>query len=317
MTALDRLIDAAVAAGDLPGLHAVIVRLGQHVLAERYHPGPDQSWGERLGVIAHGPTTRHDLRAVSGSIVALLYGIALARGQVPPPETPLFVALADYPDLAADPARHALAIDHALDMTLGLAWDDQTSEMAMEQAADRMRFVLSRPVIARPGDHWHPCAGATALLGAIIARGTGQSLATFARQTLFAPLGIDDVEWLAAPPNGVESAASGLRLRAPDLANLGARLLDGSGPVPPGWVARCRTPRVSIEPTLFYSCHWYQRVGRRANWWGAIGNGGQHLILLPDHRITIVILCGNYDSQEHRGTPQRLLRDIIFPTLLG
>ena len=43
--------------------------------------------------------TMHDLRSCSKSIVGLLYGIALQRGKVPPPESRLFSAFPEYADL--------------------------------------------------------------------------------------------------------------------------------------------------------------------------------------------------------------------------
>jgi hypothetical protein len=42
----------------------------------------------------------HDLRSCSKSIVGLLYGIALQRGKVPPPEASLFSAFPEYADAA-------------------------------------------------------------------------------------------------------------------------------------------------------------------------------------------------------------------------
>lgn len=321
MTQLDQAIDTAIAAGHLPGLHAVVVRRGDDVLAERYAPGPDWRWGQSLGTVAHGPATRHDLRSVSKSLVALLYGIEFARRRVPPPEAPLLDLFPEYPDLAADPARRALTIDHALDMTLGLAWDETlpytnpaNSEIAMERAPDRYRFILAQPFAEPPGTRWRYCGGATALLGAIIARGTGRKLLDVARDALFTPLGITDAEWIAGS-DGNEAAASGLRLRAPDLARLGAALLDGTSPVPAGWLARCLTPKILVEEAMHYGCHWYHWRGPGPAWSAAIGNGGQRLILLPERKIAIAILCGNYDRPEQRSTPLRLLREILFPAL--
>ena len=89
----------------------------------------------------------------------------------------------------------------------------------------------------------------------------------------------------------------------------------GTSPVPPGWIARCRTPRFPVEDTLAYGCHWYQSRGGGPAWSAAIGDGGQRLILLPAQRIAIAILCGNYDNPAQRSTPLTLLRELIFPAL--
>jgi CubicO group peptidase (beta-lactamase class C family) len=68
------------------------------------------------------------------------------------------------------------------------------------------------PIVAEPGARWIYSGGAVALLGKLIADGTGKSLPEFAREGLFAALAIDSFEW-AAGPDGTPSAASGLRLR--------------------------------------------------------------------------------------------------------
>ena len=148
------------------------------------------------------PETLHDLRSVTKSIVGLLYGIALDRGLVPPPDAPLLAQFPEYSDLAADPRRARLTIAHALTMTLGMEWDEQrpytdpaNSEIAMENAPDRNRFILERPFVAAPGERWIYSGGAVALIGDLIAKGTGRTLPDFARQALFAPLGITTFEW--------------------------------------------------------------------------------------------------------------------------
>ena len=94
----------------------------------------------------------------------------------------------------------------------------------MEDAPDRNRYILDRPIVAAPGTRWTYSGGAVALLGALIARGSGTTLQTFARQALFVPLGIDTFEW-AEGKDGVASAASGLRLYPRDLLRIGTLAL--------------------------------------------------------------------------------------------
>ena len=152
-------------------------------------------------------TRLHDLRSCSKSIVGLLYGIALQRGHVPPPEAPLFSAFPEYAGLADNDGRDRLTIHHVLTMTMGTDWDESSllysdprnSETAMDNAADRYRYILERRVVEPPGAHWTYCGGATALLARIIAKGSGKTLHQFARENLFDPLGIGATEWAVAP----------------------------------------------------------------------------------------------------------------------
>jgi CubicO group peptidase (beta-lactamase class C family) len=59
--------------------------------------------------------------------------------------------------------------------------------MAMDNAADRYRYILERRVVDMPGAHWTYCGGATALLARMIAKGSGKTLDEFARDNLFDP----------------------------------------------------------------------------------------------------------------------------------
>ncbi|MDJ0935303.1 MAG: serine hydrolase, partial [Kiloniellales bacterium] len=117
-------LDAAVAAGGLDGLHAVLVVRRGKLALERYYAGEDERWGDPLGEISFGPEVKHDLRSVSKSVVGLLYGIALERGQVPALEQPLVDHFPAYPELAADPARRRITVAHALTMTMGIEWSE-------------------------------------------------------------------------------------------------------------------------------------------------------------------------------------------------
>lgn len=211
-------LDRAIESGALAGLHGLVILADGKPVLERYLTGEDQSWGQPLGNVRFTPETLHDLRSVSKSIVSLLYGIALKLGQVPAPEAPLAAQFPEYSDLAGHAHLAALKVFHVLTMTMGQAWDEdlpysdpRNSEIAMEMAPDRYRFILEQPAVAAPGSTWTYSGGATALLGRLIERGSGLSLPDFARRHLLTPLGIEAMEW-AAGNDGTYSAASGLRL---------------------------------------------------------------------------------------------------------
>ena len=313
-------LDAAVAAGQLPGLHAVhVLRHGTPIL-ERYYPGEDWRWGNSLGRVTFDAHTLHDLRSVSKSIVGLLYGIALERNLVPPVDTPLLDAFPAYADLA-DPAHRRLTIGHALTMSLGLEWNEDVpytsvanSEIAMEKAPDRYRYVLSRPVVGPPGEKWLYCGGATALLGHLIARGTGQTLLAAARDLLLTPIGIHAAEWINGS-NGEPAAASGLRLSAPDLALLGQCVLEGGrGIIPAAWLKVSHTKHIAIDAEVDYGYQWYLYNGSSGGspWIGAIGNGGQRLWIVPGRDLVVVVLAGNYDRPNQATVSRTVLREYVW-----
>ncbi|GAA4451942.1 serine hydrolase domain-containing protein [Phytohabitans houttuyneae] len=310
----------------LDGLHcAIAVHRGQTML-EHYGSGEDFTWNTPLGTVDFEAHTLHDVRSVTKSVVALLYGIALGDGLVPEPAAPLLASFPEYPDLAADPDRARLTVEHALTMSLGLEWKEEipyngpaNAEIAMEMAPDRYRFVLERPVAEAPGVRYAYCGGASALLGGLIARGTGRGLADFARDTLFAALGIDRFEWIAGP-DGVVSAASGLRLATPDLARIGQLVLaggewDGRQVVPANWLTAMLAPRLPIEWGGMYCYQWYSGEMAGHRWVGAMGNGGQRLTILPELDLVVAIAAGNYDDPEQWRTPTAVLEQVVLPSV--
>ncbi|MGD1888297.1 MAG: serine hydrolase domain-containing protein [Cohaesibacteraceae bacterium] len=330
---LPNRLDMAFASGLLIGLHSVHVTWRGQTALERYFAGEDENWGRPLGRVEHSASTLHDLRSVTKSITSLLYGIALDRGQVPPPQAPLLAAFPDYPDLQADPQRADWTVSHALNMTMGTTWnedlpytDPNNSEIAMERADDRYRFILDRPMAHAPGTRWTYSGGASMLIARLIEVGTGKRLDAFVEEVLFAPLGVTQYEWHGGA-DGVRSAASGLRLTAPDLARIGQMLLEngrwnGEQAVPASWIETISTPQFDASFGRTYSHQWYtseQRIPADPSiihpMVFAIGNGGQRLYLLPSLDLVIVTFSGHYNRMDQWINPTMVLNRLVLPAL--
>jgi CubicO group peptidase (beta-lactamase class C family) len=323
-----RKLAAGIESGLLRDLHVVVASRAGQIVLERYDDGPDENWGSPIGQVSFAPDTLHDLRSVTKSIVGVLYGIALDRGLVPVPEAALLAEFPEYPDLAKDAKRSRLTIEHALTMTLGMEWDESlpytdpaNSEIAMEQAADRYRFILERPIVTEPGKRWIYSGGSVALIGALIERGTGKTLPEFAKEALFAPLGITEFEW-SAGNDGIASAASGLRLAGRGLLRIGNLLLqkgewDGQRVVSQAWIEQSWKPAIPTGDGLHYGRLWF--IGDEGNhrWFGGFGNGGQRLWLMPDAGIAAVTFLGRYNKRDSWITPMRVWREIILANLQG
>jgi CubicO group peptidase (beta-lactamase class C family) len=308
-------IDRAIDEGSLPNLHGLVVARNGQLVLERYGEGEDELLGRPLGFRRFSNTSLHDLRSISKSIVALLYGIALSEAKVPPLDAPL-VDQFPYPDLARDPLRRRLTVEHALTMQLGLEWDEtlpytdqRNGEIAMEMAPDRYRYVLERPIIEEPGLHWSYCGGATALIAHLIEQETGVPLLDYSTERLFRPLGIEEVEWTPGS-NGEASAAAGLRMRPRDLAKVGQLILNRGWwadrqVVAEEWLEQCFTPRVKTRWELLFGYHWYLGRSDRTEWIAANGNGGQHLFIAPSLNLVFAITAGNYNKWDGPNVPLR------------
>jgi CubicO group peptidase (beta-lactamase class C family) len=311
----------------------VIVRRGRLAL-ERYYEGEDQVRGDegktRIERIAFSPERSHELRSVTKSMVGLLYGIARADGKVPALDQPVLAQFPHYDDLPDAAQRRRWTIRHAITMTLGTDWDEDLSyddprngQTAMEAAADRYRYVLEQPIVAVAGDRWIYCGGATALIGKILEKSTGQSLHDYARAVLFDPLGIGPTGWRTGR-DGERNFASGLGMRPRDLARIGQMLLDGGRAgerqiVPAAWLEESFKPAIRINDRRQYGYHWYLGEAafggpegrRRTRWAAAMGNGGQRLVVFPELELVAVITAGNYNQRDRASDD--VFNEVVLP----
>jgi CubicO group peptidase (beta-lactamase class C family) len=311
-------------------VHAVLIEHDGRLVYEEYFSGSDERRGRPLGLVAFTREMKHDIRSVTKSVISALVGIAAGSGAIRSLDAPLLDYFPEYADLQL-PERRQITIRHALTMSAGFDWNEDLSyrdprndETAMDQSADPLRYVLSRPIVAPPGTSWRYNGGTTQLLGAIVQRATGQPLADYARAVLFDPLGITDVEWLGRLA-GLPSAASGLRLRPRDLAKVGSLYLhggqwNGHQVVPREWIDQSTRRRVTFPRQ--------QDRGYAYLWWHAcyptrsgvvevptaVGNGMQRIFVLRAQRTVVTVLSGRY-NQFGANPPERLLLDYVIPSL--
>jgi CubicO group peptidase (beta-lactamase class C family) len=319
-------LDAALASGEYDGVHAVVLVRGGRLVYERYLVGDDEKWGNLESGVVFGPDTLHDVRSISKSVVGLLYGIALAEEKVPGPDAPVLDSFPEYADLVGDPARKAITVRHALSMTMGTEWNEdlpypENSEAAMDHAPDSVRYVLDRPLVASPGEKWVYSSGATEVLGELIARGTGQNVAAYGRDNLFAPLGIEHLEWITNY-YGRPYAAGGLRLRPLDAAKIGQLVLAAgkwgeSQVVPADWIAAATTSHANvIEYDCGYGYQWWLcKTGGGVPVVEGVGAGGQELLVLPDRDLVLLVTAGLYNDPDAWKRGWGLLEKVVLPAL--
>jgi CubicO group peptidase (beta-lactamase class C family) len=329
-------LDQFVKSGRVSNIHGVIVARRGRLVFEKYYEGDDQVRdGEgraRTERLAFSAERSHEIRSVTKSIVGLLYGIALSEGKVPPLDAPLLAQFPQYTDLPDMAQRRRWTIAHAITMTLGLEWDEDLSyddprngQTAMENAPDRVRYVLEQPIVAVAGERWIYNGGATVLIGKLIERGVGTSIHDYARRVLFDPLGIGPTKWRAVRDRET-IFASGLAMLPRDLARIGQMVLDGGKAgerqvVPAAWLEDSFKPAARITDRRQYGYHWYVGYApfessegkRRARYVGAVGNGGQRLVVFPDHEIVVVITAGNYNLRGR--APDDIFTEVVLPSI--
>jgi CubicO group peptidase (beta-lactamase class C family) len=288
--------------------HAVLVLRRGQLVYERYFTGEDQRWGQSLDQVSYDATKLHDLRSISKSVVSLLVGIAVDKGQLGIDQA-VFAFFPEHADLRT-PAKDRITLRHLLTMSAGFDWDEnlpysnpRNNETGMNNAADAVRYVLERPLVAEPGRVYNYSGGSAALLAAILQKVSGKRIDALSRDDLFSPLGITDFEW--SQYNGRPVVASGLRLRPRDLARIGQMVLDkgrwqGRQIVSENWITASTAPQINGQSPFFYGYQWW--LGRslheqkQVDWIAGFGYGGQRLYILPGLDIVVLVHFGLYNS---------------------
>ena len=106
---------------------------------------------------------------------------------------------------------------------------------------------------APAGQEFFYNTGALTLMSAIVRKAVGRPLDEFAREALFAPLGITDFEWIRV--KGDTDAGGGLRLRPRDMAKIGQLALAGGRwndrqIVSKAWIDASMTPRLEATDLI-------------------------------------------------------------------
>lgn len=257
----------------------------------------------------HGPL--HTMQSVSKSVTSALIGIAIGRGEIPGVDAKMMPYFAAF-KVKSDPRRDAMKLRDVLTMTTGIRWDEETADYtdpanncaAMEGSDDWIQYVLDQPMAAEPGTVYEYNSGATELLSYLIGKTTGKQADDYAKEHVFAPLGID-FYWKRTP-KGLADTEGGLYLTARDLAKFGYLYLrdgvwEGRRIVPAGWVEESTRPRVSTGKYR-YGYQWWtfeKETSPADTCYAAWGYGGQFLFVFPKLDLIAVFTGWNiYDKPE-------------------
>jgi CubicO group peptidase (beta-lactamase class C family) len=160
----------------------------------------------------------------------------------------------------------------------------------MRQRPDWVQFMLDRPMAHASGEKFVYCSPGMHVLSAALTHATGMTALDFARQALFAPLGIQDIAW-PADPQGNSFGWGDLHMHPLDMAKLGFRYLhegrwDGQQILSSNWVQAA----TAVHADSFFR-NAYATVGSsRASAPVSMkrGRGGQRITVIPKENLVVV-----------------------------
>ncbi|MDO5623925.1 MAG: serine hydrolase [Pseudomonadota bacterium] len=298
---------AARIATDLPDVQSAVVLHRGHLAFEHY----------RAGITAH---TLQDTQSVTKSVVALLFGQAVADGALRGPQELVAARLPALLRVGADARVQRLRFAHLLGMTAG--WPgDQT---ARRDRDDDLAQIARRPFVAAPGARFAYDNGAANLLALALTNVLRESLAAYARQRLFTPLGIHDFSWRTGA-QGHALGALGLSLTARGMARVGELVLaegrwQGQPLLPHGYtLAATQRQNAGGYPLgRPYGYLWWigsARPGQGRSAFMANGYGGQWLYVDPALALVVAVTARRTPESAARGQGLTLIQQGVLPAV--
>ncbi|MEM9832989.1 MAG: serine hydrolase [Bacteroidota bacterium] len=253
----------------------------------------------------------HDIRSAGKSVTAMLLGIAMKDGLVQSLEQDVysFFPKNKYPSLNKEYKQ--IKLTHLLDMSSGLDADtDDPQSMGHSvnwiAKADWKGYILNIPLTSEPGKRWVYADINPLLIAAIIEETSGMSLKDYAKKKLFEPLGIEQFYWYTNTADQT-GAAGNLYLSTLDFAKLGVLIVNegkwrGKQIIDPGYIQKLSQETFDLtEDNPFadaYGMLWYKShrtFGRKkVDYLFASGNGGNHLIVIPEEEMVIALTSSAY-----------------------
>jgi len=246
--------------------------------------------------------TRFIAWSMTKSIVGLLVGCAVRDGRIKSIDEPVVQYL---PELRGG-GYDGVTIKQILQMRSGVDYEERydfgnpgIAARNHEQAlvANVVRFAdVARTIkrAHRPGEVWQYKTIDTAVLGWLLERVSGNTLAAYASRQLWEPLGAERDGFFimdGEPGTGREFSGAGFNATLRDFARIGVMMLNegranGRQIVPADWVRD--STRAAGGPGPAYGYQWWLTSDSKA--FQALGLQGQFIYVDPDTRTVIVKL---------------------------
>lgn len=273
--------------------------------------------------------TIHDIRSAGKSVTALLLGVAMKEGLIESLDQSIYSLFSKNKDLSINEDYRKIKLRHVLDMSSGLDADSddwrtpgQSSNWISRN--DWKEYVLNIELKSSPGENFVYADIHALLVGLAIEEASGMSLKDYAQKKLFDPLGIQQVYWFTNTSNQT-GAAGNLYLTTLDFAKLGL-LITNEGTwnnqqiISNNYIEELiNTKNPAIGDWFFmadsYGMFWYKATrefaGKTFNYLFGSGNGGNHIIVVPDEEMVIAITSSAYGQRYQHGRSFTIISKIL------
>jgi len=247
------------------------------------------------------PTDRWTSFSVAKSVTSTLVGAAIQDGKIKSLNDPV---TAYIPELKGS-AYEGVTVRQMLMMSSGVKWNedyvDPNSDVAKAGGSvtepginPMVSYLRKLPRAHEPGTTWHYNTGETDLVGVLISKATGESLAQYASEKLWKPIGMErDAVWMT-DPGGQERGGCCISMTLRDYGRLGlfiagGGVAGGKQVVPKTWVAEATKAEITSKEIDNgqggYGYFWWIR---KTGAYEAVGIFGQSITTFPAEHLIIV-----------------------------
>jgi CubicO group peptidase (beta-lactamase class C family) len=238
--------------------------------------------------------------SMAKSFTGLLIGCALLDGYINSLDDAIKIYIPEW----ANDSRGNITIRNLLSMSSGLAYNENyASPFSWPAEAyygpDVNKLTLSGELIDTPGTKWSYKGGDSQLLGIILKRVTGKSVAQYASDRLWKPMGAEFPAYWSTDERGMEKVSCCWYSFARDFARSG-RLMMQYGKwnnrqlIDSAYIAESITPAPVMDengmPNNKYGYQWWLMQHRGHDIFYARGIRGQYILCIPDENMIVVRL---------------------------
>lgn len=258
--------------------------------------------------------SRHQSFSMAKSFTSTLVGIAIDKGLIKDIDERICRYYPEWDCNNKEDFRSRITIRHVMTLTTGLQWYEDWSKwdpatndaLKMGQSGRFVKYMAERKGFYEPGSHFEYSTGDPILLSRVIQQVTGGTALEFARQNIFKPLNITNVDW-EKDRDGYTATAWGLQTTVRDFAKFGYLFLnkgrwEDQRVVSESWVDKATKTDPTVKMWDAYGYLWHVNLPGRlkvnrspisteaipADGFMAEGVLGQNIIVIPSKDLVIV-----------------------------
>ena len=290
--------ELTASAAQLPQLRSMLVSHRGQIVSEYYAKGVR-------------PTSLANIKSASKSLISTLVGIAIDRGLIKGLREPI---VSWYPELRQDKdgRKQRITIEDLLTMRSGLESTSGRNYGRWVQSPNWVRFALTRPMVANPGEGMQYSTGSSHLLSDILTKVTKVSTWQFANDALARPLGFTLARW-PTDGQGIYFGGNDMLLTPTQMVSVGELylhrgLVNGKQVMPAAWVDTSCVPRTAsvFDGDRKYGYGWWMQDFQGGSACFAWGFGGQYIMVFRDLDLVVVVTSSTSVNDERFGYRRQL-----------